>query len=279
MSVGIGTAIAIGAGVTAAGGIASSAIGANAASNASNQQISAEKSAEQQTQANQAPYLAAGQQSLSTLMGDLNNGTFGPGSIPSFTAPTLAAAEATPGYQFSQQQGDKGILEAQAASGGAITGGTAKSLSGFNQNLAQTDYSNVFDQALSTYQAALSGQNQAFNQLYAPVALGEAATQNQNASLSQLLQAQGNSAAAGTIGASNAITSGIGNTTNSISSSLSLGTLLKNLNGGGGTTPTPTLGDANTLGMTSPSVFSASQGGATSPIFGLDTTGIGGLPG
>lgn len=239
MSVGIGTALAIG-GTLAAGGVASSVIGANAAGKAANQQVSAEQQAINQTTAAQAPYLSAGTTSLAQLMKGLQNGTFGAGSIPAFSAPTAAQAEATPGYQFTQQEGDKGILAGAAAAGGAINGGTLKSLAGYNSNLATTTYGNTFNQSLQTYAAALQGQQQAYNQIYQPSALGEAATQNQNASLSQLLQAQGNSQAAGTIGAANAINSGIGNVTNGIAGTLTLGQLLGSGGSGAGPVTIPT---------------------------------------
>jgi hypothetical protein len=227
-------AVAIGGGVAAAGSIASAAIGANASSNAAGQEVSAQKQALQQTQTNQQPFLDAGTTSIKQLMSQLNDGTFGAGSIAPFTAPTAAEAAATPGYQFTQQQGDKGILEGAAASGGAISGGALKSLDQYNTGLADSTYSSRFSQSLQTYQAALQGQQQAYNQTYQPAALGEAAVQNTNASLSQILGNIGQSQAAGTVGTANAVTSGIGQATNGISQSLLLSQLLQGQGGSGG---------------------------------------------
>lgn len=271
------TALAIAGIASAVGGIASAGIGANAAQNASSQQVAQEQQALQfqkqifaQQQQNQAPFLAGGQQSLSDLLSGLKNGTFGPGSTPSvpqftgqlpqpFQAPTLQQAENYPGYQFTQEQGSKGILEGAAAAGGAVSGGTLKSLDAFNQNLATTNYGNVFSQELQGYGAGLQGyqagvqgygaqlqgyetqlqqQQQAFGQLYAPTALGENAATNVNATgtqaaqnVSQLLASIGASQSAGTIGTANAIQGGIGSSVNSLQQALLLSGL------GGSVTP------------------------------------------
>lgn len=280
MSAALTTAAIIGGTLAAGGGIASSVIGAHAAGSAADKQISAAKTAEQQAQENQQPYLDAGKQSIGMLMQDLQNGTFGPGSIQPFSAPTLEQAENAPGYQFAQQQGDKGILEAQAASGGAITGGTSKSLSAYNQNLATTNYGSVYNQALQSYQAQLSGQQQAFNQLYAPAQLGEGATQNQNSTVSSLLQAQGNAGAAGTIGTANAINSGIGTATNSIGSTLSLGTLLKNLNLGSGGTGSGVIGSGEGTQVSGlpTGIYGGGQSGEGT-LAGLFQGNVGAIPG
>lgn len=217
-----------------------------------------------QQQANQQPYLNAGSSSLSSLMQNLQNGTFGAGSTGqapqapgaftgTFQAPTLAQAQKTPGYQFEQQQGDQGILAGASAAGGNISGNTFQSLDKYNSNLADTSYNNIFNQALQTYGAGVTGyqanlsdyaaqlgqyqsnlgaQSQAFGQAYAPVALGENATQNINSTgsqsannISSLLASLGQSQAAGTIGSANAIQSGLGATTNSLNSTLLLGQL------------------------------------------------------
>ena len=249
-SISLGLAALIGGGLGAAGSITSGALQANAAENASETQAQEAQNAlnfqEQvygQQQQNQAPFLAAGQTSIGQLMTGLGNGTFGPGTIPSpgaFQAPTLAQAQNYPGFQFAEQQGDKGILEAAAASGGAISGGTAKSLEAYNQNLANTSYGNEFNQALSTYQAGLAqygsqlaGQQQAFTQLATPAAIGEGATaalNNTGTSAAQnvgsLMAQIGNAQAAGTIGSTNAITTAIGSGTNGLSNNLLLSQLL-----------------------------------------------------
>ena len=276
MSVATTTAIAIAGGLAAAGGVASSVIGANAAGTAANEQVTQDQNAiaEQQrefgiAQANSAPFVQAGQQSIGQIMTGLNNGTFGPGSLPAlptpFQAPTLAQAQQTPGYQFTAQQGSKGVLEGAAAAGGAISGGTLKSLDQFNTNLADTTYQQQFGNALQSYNAnlaqygtALAGQQQEFNQLLAPAALGSGAvtsinntgTQAAN-SIGSLMQSIGSSQAAGTLGQAASITGGINSVTGNLSQALLLGQIF---NGGGGTQPgyTGPIGVPNTPGYVSP---------------------------
>lgn len=234
------TTLALLGGLSAIGSLGGAAIGASAAKTAASEQEQAANNAlgfQESTfnteQQNQAPYLAAGQTSLSQLMAGLSSGKFGAGSVPSFTAPTLAQAEQMPGYQFTAQQGSKGILEGSAAAGGAISGGTLKALDQYNSNLASTSYNTLFGQALNGYQANLGAQQQEYNQLLAPAQLGEGATQNINSSgqsaalnVGNLMTQQGNAAAAGTVGAANAITSGLTGATNSLTQTQLLSQLL-----------------------------------------------------
>ena len=199
MSVGIsvGTALAIG-GISAAGAIGSSVIGSKAASSAAKQQAAGQQAGIDETrrefdiaQGNSKPFVDAGQQSIGQLMEALKSGKFGVGStgnIPTdFKAPTLEEAQQTPGYQFAAQQGSKGILQASAASGGAISGGTSKALQGYETNLANTTYGDAFARKMQEYQAnlagygtRLAGNQQEFSQLFAPAQLGSGATSSIN---------------------------------------------------------------------------------------------------
>ena len=179
---------------------------------------------QQQQTANQQPFMQSGQMSLQQLMAGLSNGTFGqalqtPGA---FQAPTLADAQNSPGYQFTATQGTNAILKGAAAAGGNISGGTLKSLDSYNTGLADNTYQNVFNRALQGYQAQLqgygaqlAGNQQAYNQLFAPSQLGASSAANLNSSLGQdagaiadLYTQQGNARAAGVIGANNATTGG-----------------------------------------------------------------------
>lgn len=241
---GLGTAATAGivGGIGAAGSIASSAIGAHAAGSAADKQVSAQERALQQEQANQQPYLDFGKTSLSQISQQFPNG---------FTAPTQQEAEATPGYQFTQDEGDSGILKASAALGGSISGGTLKSLSQYNQGLATTNYNNIFNQKLQSYMAALQG-----------VQIGQGATQNLNSSLSSVATNVGNAQAAGTVGSANAISGGLGSATNSITQSLLLSQLLNGTGAGssGGSVPAPTLSQASNFGLTQPANIYAGVG-------------------
>ena len=279
------------AGIGAAASIGGAFISSHAAKSAAELQAeSAQKGLDFQkhvydtTQQQQAPFLAAGQTSIAQLMAGLSNGTFGPGSLPSiptapvapditFKPPTAEEARLTPGYEFTAQQGSKGILQGAAAAGGAISGGTLKALDAYNSGLAESTYGDTFTRALQTYNAALSGyssklagygaslagiesaranQGQEFNQLAAPAQIGEGATvaagnaaTNTGTSIASLMGQIGNAQAAGTVGSANAINSGIGQAANS----LTQGLLLKQLFGGGGTgKAAPTMATLASLG-------------------------------
>lgn len=225
-------------------------LGKNAANKASQQQVDAGTQAldfqkgvygdEKQNFADykgaQQPYQELGSTSVAQLMKGITDGTFG--HTASFAAPTLEEARATPGYQFAQEQGSKGILQAQSAFGGAGGGGTAKALQTFETGLADTTYNNRFNQSLQTYQTNLNKSAQDFSQLFAPAQLGESATQQVGqlgstigqgpaANISDLMTQIGNSRAAGTIGGTNALTGGISNGIGDISQSVLLGELMK----------------------------------------------------
>jgi hypothetical protein len=246
----VGTTALIVGGISAAASLGSAAIGANASSNAANEQATSAQNAltfQEQTQAtnqaNYAPYLSAGKTSAATLMTDLSNGTFGPGSIPAFKAPTAAEAQATPGYQFSLSQGERGVNASAAASGGALSGGAVKSSDEFAQGLASTTYQNTYNNSLAAYQANLANQAQQYSQLYQPVALGEnAAAQSGNTSqqvagnVGNLMTSVGNAQAAGTIGVANATAGGLTGVANAGSQTALLNLLSQN-GGLGGVSP------------------------------------------
>lgn len=218
---------------------------ANIQANAAGQGINAISNIQGQQTANAQPYMSAGATSLGQLMQLLQNGTFGAGSTgqapqfdQTFTAPTLADAMQSPGYQFTAQQGSKGILQGAAAAGGAISGGTLKALDSYNTGLANNTYSDVFNRSmqgynaslakynaqLSGYGAKLAGQQQEFNQMSAPIGYGLSATNALNTnlgtdahSIADLFTQQGNARAAGIVGSTNntwgGLQSGIGQMT------------------------------------------------------------------
>ncbi len=202
----------------AAGSIGSSIVGAVASGNASAAQQAAAANAEKLN----APWVTAGTQSVGQLMQGFQNGTFGPGSIPPFTAPTAAEAAATPGYQFTQQQGERGVLAGAGANGQSLGGGTLKALDQYNTGLANSTYNDVFNRALTGYNAQLTGQQQSFNQLLGVSNQGESAANN----VGNLMTQAGNAQAAGIVGQANAINSGITGTTSDISQAILLNKIL-----------------------------------------------------
>jgi len=137
-------------------------LGSNAASNAA----SAESQGAQQAQAlekqNQTAALGAQQTALGNITGaEQPYQTLGATSANNlqtllgqgFQAPTLAQAEATPGYQFNLQQGTRAIDENAAATGQLMSGNTGTALEQFGQGLAQNTYQQAYNNALQGYMA------------------------------------------------------------------------------------------------------------------------------
>lgn len=244
MSVGLTTALVIG-GIAAAGGsVASAAIGAHAAGKAADVQ----KNAADEAAAREQPWVDAGGKSLGELMKGFDDGTYGPNSIPGFQAPTVAEAEQTPGYQFTRDQGNRGVLAGASRSGNSLSGAALKELDQYNTGLADSTYNDTFNRALSTYQAKLQGQQQSFNQLF------NVSNQGQNAAtnVGNLMTQGANAQAAGIVGQANAIGGGIQGATGDISQTLLLNKLLAGGFGTGGSTPSfPTPGSAEGAGALS----------------------------
>ena len=273
LAAGLATAGTVGAGVTAAGGLASSLIGSNAATTAASDQEQASQSAiaEQQRefntqQTNYAPWLAAGTGALSQLTA----GTAPGGSLVApygqtyqapapFTAPTGVDESNDPGYQFRLAQGNQAIQRAAAAGGGAFSGGTLKALSRYGQDYASNEYQNVYNRALTGYNtntqtglnsfltnfnAYNTGQGNTYNRLASLAGMGQTATgqlgqlgQSSAANIGNLLTGQGNAAAAGALGSASAINSGLNSAIGGTNSALNLytnGQLLQLLTGGSG---------------------------------------------
>jgi hypothetical protein len=180
----------------AIGTIAAGALGAGASIYGSTEQAGAAESAQQlqaqeaqnalnfqqqewnTQQANQAPFLKAGQ----TAIGDLS-GLLAPGGALSqqwtgqFAAPTAAQAQATPGYQFTLQQGQNAIQNSAAAQGNLLSGGTEAALDQYGQGLASNTYQQSFNNALTQYQQSYNqfqqGQANQFNRLASVAGLGQ----------------------------------------------------------------------------------------------------------
>lgn len=100
------------------------------------------------TQGNFNPYLSLGSTSANNLQGLLGKG---------FQAPTLAQAEATPGYQFNLQAGTDAIAKQASATGNLMSGTTGTALEQYGQGLAQNTYQQAYNNALQGYNANLSG--------------------------------------------------------------------------------------------------------------------------
>ena len=254
--------------IGAAGAIGGAAISGHAAGKAADTQASAanyaatlqKQSADQalafqkqqyaDTQANQKPFLQAGQGAitqLSDLMkpgGELSQGY----NVP-FTPPTGLTEQNDPGFQARLQMGQQAIERSAAARGGLLTGGTGKALERYGQDYASNEYGNVYNRALQNYQTGYNvfSNNQAnlYNRL-SGLAGGGQVSANQLASsgtntannvgnillgsASNIGQQANNAAAArasGYVGGANAYGSAIGNIGNNIGEYLTLQELMK----------------------------------------------------
>ena len=268
-----GTGALIGGGLSAAGGLASSLIGSNAAQSAAQTQEQALQNAiaEQQrefntTQTNEAPWLAAGGGALSQL----TSGTAPGGALVApygatyqtpapFAAPTGVDESNDPGYAFRLAQGNEAIQRAAAASGGAFSGGTLKALSRYGQDYASNEYQNVYNRALQGYNTNVNtglnafntqfnayntSQGNTYNRLASLAGMGQTATgqlgqlgQTNASNIGNLLTGQGNAAAAGTLGSASAINSGLNSIVGGGNNALNYyqnGLLLNALTGGSG---------------------------------------------
>lgn len=228
------------------GGILGTDKQANAAQNAANTQAqSANYAADLQKQAfdklQQAlsPYTSIGTGILPALLTQLGySGTFdGSGNLtgvsPSATGlgalgkfnfnPTRQQLEQTPGYQFTLQQGMKGVDNAMSAKGLGLSGAQAKGLADYTTGLASNTFQQQYQNALQNYQTNYNAQQQQVNNLLGLLGIGQnAAAGVGNAGMQSAqgigntLMSGANATAAGQIAAGNA-------QSNALSGGLNLG--------------------------------------------------------
>lgn len=220
----MGVSALIGGGLAAAGSVASSIIGGNAAESAAQTQANAANQAAQtqlgmynQTRTDLAPYLNTGNSALSQLASIWGlNPSGGAGTGPNAAAATSALTQ-FPGYQFGLQQGQTALDHSAASQGLLLSGAQQQASQQFGQNYAM-------QQAWQPYISQLSGLASVGENAGAQV--GNAGIQTGSGVASDQLAA-GQASASGTVGAANALTSGLNN-------ALSSGTLSYLLQGGGG---------------------------------------------
>lgn len=177
--------------LVAAGAVGGALITSDAAGNAADKQAEGTTSgiAENRrqfdiTQANQAPYLAAGKTALGTLASEND------------TPLDQSAIQMDPGYQFGLKQGQQAIDRQTAAGGGRISGAALKAAAQYGTDYATTGYS-------AAYSRANQARTDRLNRLAALAGVGQTATQNIGAvgartagANSALMVAAGNNAGA-----------------------------------------------------------------------------------
>lgn len=154
------------AGAAVVGTIGGSLISSNAASNAADKQAQGTSDAIAEnrrqfdiTQANQAPYLAAGKTALGTL------------ATENDTPLDTSTIQMDPGYQFGLKQGQQAIDRQTAAAGGRISGAALKAAAQYGTDYATTGYS-------TAYARANQARTDRLNRLAALAGIGQTATQN-----------------------------------------------------------------------------------------------------
>jgi hypothetical protein len=199
------------------------------------QQLQQNQSQFNTTQANAAPFIKAGQSAigeLSNLVSTPGQGLLTPWN-QTFSAPTAAQAQATPGYQFALGAGQGAIQNSAAAGGNLLSTGTLKTLDQYSQGLANTTYSDTYNRAfneyLTQYNQFQNNQTNTFNRLASVSGLGQqsASTLGQQSNQSSAIgagiagttgaqvggsvQNAGAATASGYAGIANAVNSGISN--------------------------------------------------------------------
>lgn len=179
LAVGLGVAGAVTGGVTSMKAAGAQADAAKSAAQLQHEDAQAALAFQQKEwdtqQQNLQPWLTAGKGALSTLTADM--GELTAPFTQSFSAPTAAEAQATPGYQFTLGQGELALQNSAAARGGALSGGTAKDIAGYAEGLASTTYQQTFSNALAQYQQAFqkfeTNQTNKYNRLAGVAGTGQ----------------------------------------------------------------------------------------------------------
>lgn len=223
--------VAVGVGAASlVGGV----ISANAAGQAADEQANAAQNAQNLSErefntitSQEEPWMVSGtaaQAQLNYLLGEGQAGTTqgnglqtaassNAGGFGSLIAPftTQNFQQLSPAYNFQKQQGQQNVLNSDAAGQGSLSGAALKDLTDYNQSMANTSFNNAFNQ----YQTQ---QGNIFSRLSGISQLGQNAAANtgqQGTALAgQAAQSAtniGTAQAGGTVGAANAISSGLSN--------------------------------------------------------------------
>jgi hypothetical protein len=201
------SAVAAAIGVGAVAGLGGAYMESNATNNAAQTQANAANQASQlqydefsQQQANQQPWLQAGQGALSQMQNPYYQQQF-----------NMSDFQADPGYQFDLSQGQQAINRSAAASGGLASGNTLKALNNYSQNQASNEYQNA-------YNRFTNNQSQSFNRLASLAGLGQTATgqigsagQNMANQVGQNTMGAANAQGAAGIAGANAWSNGLSN--------------------------------------------------------------------
>jgi hypothetical protein len=232
MVIGIGAGILAGGALSAGGSILGGSKASKAASSAAQAQVQAAQIAQQTVQGiytnNQAvlsPFINAGTAATGQLGGllglpgygvsgaapgnPITGQPLGTGGLLQPFQPTAAQLAQTPGYQFTLGQGEQAVQNSFAAQGLGSSGPAIKGGVNYAEGLASTTYQQQFNNywsQLQNYYNMLSGQQS--TGAGAAGALAGVGLQT-GGQLSNLITGAGAAQAAGTVGSTNALVSGL----------------------------------------------------------------------
>jgi len=139
---------------------------AEASGRASDASIAEQRRQYDLNRTDQAPYLAAGTESVNELAAGLRPG----GRFASATPFDFRYDQnAGPGYGFRFDQGMRGVNASMAAKGMGISGAGIKGATEFGQGMGSQEYNNAFNRYLTGFNANTGERNQLYNR-YAGVA-------------------------------------------------------------------------------------------------------------
>ncbi len=245
---------------SAVGGVASSVIGSKASKKAASAQQQAAQTASgtqmdmfNRVRSDLAPYMAAGQIGSNRLLEliaspDFNKGYAQYTPYADFVPVTAENLEATPGYQFTRDQGMRATMNSASASGLTGSGAQARGIADYVTGLAQNTYNQQVQNRIAEYNAGLSGHVQnymtgfnayqsgiqnAYNRLLGVAQLGQNSAAQQANLGTQTAQtiggnqmAAGNAAASGYIGAANALSGGLNTALGGLSNAYLMNSLM-----------------------------------------------------
>ena len=180
---------------------------ADAATLAAQQQAQSQQQGAAALTAQLAPYNQFGASAMPNLINKLGLGGTGSGFQYGPFSFNPSDLQNTPGYQFTLQQGQKGVNNALSSQGLLGSGAQAKALSDYTTGLAQNTYNQQLQNALGMYQtnynSALGQYNTNAGQLGSLLNLGQNAAAGTGQAAYNTQVGAGNALAAGQVAAGN----------------------------------------------------------------------------
>ena len=146
---------------------------AGASTQASNASIAEQRRQDDLNRIAQAPYLAAGTESVNELAAGLRPG----GRFASATPFNFQYNQNTdPGYGFRFDQGMRGVNASMAAKGMGLSGAGIKGATEFGQGMGSQEYNNAFNRYVTGFNANTGERNQLYNRYAGVAGTGQQAT-------------------------------------------------------------------------------------------------------